>query len=74
MKFGIQYGYFGGKINVGNLNKYGTEFLNKEDLTGPAIWAVAEWLEARDEGYPYEIFKSQGGSGYRLTVERIECV
>lgn len=72
MKFGIQYGSLSGKISIGKLNKRGTEFLDKEELTGPAIWAVAEWLEAHDEGYPYEIFKAQGGPGYRLTVERID--
>jgi hypothetical protein len=40
-------------------------------LVGHTIWNVAEWLEAHDDGEPYEIFSPEKLCGYRLTIERL---
>ncbi|SIC86962.1 DUF7446 family protein [Mycobacteroides abscessus] len=71
-KFGVCFSSLSGRVLVGRINKAGSEFLEKEDQSGNAIWAVAEWLEADYSGEPFEIFKPGGDYGYRLTVERIE--
>ncbi|AGT11797.1 hypothetical protein N857_gp093 [Mycobacterium phage Wanda] len=72
-KYGVQYEPSTGKIRAGRLNKAGDILVEKQDVSGSAIWAVAQWLEAHDEGFPYEIFKYvEGGEGYRLIVEKLE--
>ena len=40
------------------------------DITGRAIYSVARWLDAHDDGDPYEITGGQGT--YRLKVEKCE--
>lgn len=71
-KFGVCFSSLSGRILVGRINKAGNEFLEKEDLSGHALYAVAEWLESNYVGEPFEIFRPGGDYGYRLTVERIE--
>jgi len=48
MKFGVNLG-IAGKIWVGNLNKKGNLFLNKEDMTLEVINAVVELIKSNDE-------------------------
>lgn len=47
MKFGVQKG-FSGNIWVGNLNKQGNQFLNKEDKTVEVLNAVIELIKEND--------------------------
>jgi hypothetical protein len=73
-KFGIQFQQISATIDAGRLVTQAkrTVFTDKCDVTGYAIWAVAQWLEAHDSGEPYEIYQDiEGGSGYRLTVEKL---
>ncbi|QRY51789.1 DUF7446 family protein [Mycolicibacterium septicum] len=66
--YSIRYNALDGKIYAGPSDKAGSV----QDISGYAIWAVAEWLEAHDDGTPYEIFNSAGDRrGYRLTVEKL---
>jgi hypothetical protein len=73
-KFGIQFQPLSATIDAGRLGTAAqrTVFKDKCEVTGYAIWAVAQWLEAHDGGEPYEIYQDvEGGNGYRLTVERL---
>jgi hypothetical protein len=56
--------YDNGKIMLDSSVHY-----RMEDVTGHAIWAVAQWLLAHYDGEPYEI--SGVGATYRLTVEKL---
>lgn len=48
----------------------GTKPLAARNIDGSAIYAVAQWLDAHDDGYPYEITGDQGT--YRLTATKCE--
>jgi hypothetical protein len=71
--FAVQFSPLSGRIRAGRVNKAGDAFTRHGDVSGQAIWAVAQWLEAHDAGWPYEIYRNVDGTGggYRLTVERI---
>jgi hypothetical protein len=74
MSFAIARGGLTNTIWVGVLNKQGHAFLHKADLTNPAVWAVAEHIEAanyENDGNCFEIFRGGDDYGYRLTVQRI---
>ncbi|MBB3752645.1 hypothetical protein FHT44_005157 [Mycolicibacterium sp. BK634] len=71
-KFGVQFQPLSHGIDAGRLGTAGqrTVFKDKCDVTGQAIWAVAQWIEAGGE--PHEIFRDiEGGEGYRITVEKL---
>ena len=48
MKFGLQLG-INNRILVGNLNKKGTEFLNKEDKSLEVLSTVIELINENDK-------------------------
>lgn len=52
-KFGIQHSALTGQIQIGRVNRAGTEFVAHEYHTNDAVWAVAEYVE-----------KTMGGSMY----------
>ena len=70
MKFGIQLGWHSGRIYVGSLNKANTEFLDKEDRTEDAVWAVAK-LVTEHHGGDYSLTNPHGVT-MRIHVERDE--
>lgn len=49
-RYGVQSGLFSDAIHVGELNKTGTAFTNKEDCTDQAIAAVVEYLLRHNDG------------------------
>jgi L-serine deaminase len=71
MSYGIDYGHFSENIHIGRLNKAGTEFVTKEDHTIPAALAVAAWV-TNAHGGEVDLTPTNGGSGFRITVERID--
>jgi hypothetical protein len=73
-KFGVQYQPLSRTIDAGRLGTASdrTIFRDKSDVTGYAIWAVAQWLVAHFDGDPYEIWQDvNSDNGYRLTVEKL---
>jgi hypothetical protein len=71
--FTVEFSTLTGRIRAGRVDKAGKAFTAHNEVTGHALWAVAQWLEAHDDGEPYEIFADEeSAQGYRLTVERIE--
>lgn len=52
-RFGVQYSQLSGQIQVGRINKAGTEFTQHEYQTNPAVYAVAAY-----------VVKQMGGSMY----------
>lgn len=49
-RYGIQSALFSDAIHVGQLDKSGAEFINKEDCTDQAIAAVVEYLLRHNDG------------------------
>lgn len=73
MTYGIAYGHFSEKINIGRVNKAGTEFVgNKEDHTIPAALAVVEWVSEVHDG-EVDLTPRNGGPSFRITVEKINA-
>lgn len=72
MTYGIPFGHFSEKINVGRLNKAGTEFLSKEDQTISAALAVVEWV-TEVHGGEVDLTPRNGGPAFRITVEKISA-
>lgn len=69
MSYAVNFGSLSGSIYAGRVNKAGNAFSSKDNVTGQAIWAVAEWLlaHAEGDGSPYEI--TSGDVTIRLTAE-----
>lgn len=71
MTYGIDYG-ISGNINIGRLNKTGTEFITKEAHTIPAALTVARWVLGEHNG-EVDLTPTDGsGPGYRISVEKLE--
>lgn len=63
-RYGVQSGLFSGAIHVGELNKTGTAFTNKEDCTDQAIAAVVEYIDRHHGGE----LSGQYGDGTKVTI------
>lgn len=63
--YGIKSGDFSPAIYVGRVNKAGTAFTDKEDQTGAALLAVAEWVRDRKDG---DCWVTVGGLRMDITV------
>lgn len=64
-RYGIQSALFSDAIHVGQLDKSGAAFIDKEDCTEQAVSAVAEYVLRRRDG---ELIKRQDGSKLTITV------
>lgn len=70
MKFGVQLG-FTNNIWIGNINKKGNQFLNKEDKTLEVVNAVVELIKRNDKkNLTTEL--NDGKRRYILTLKEIE--
>jgi hypothetical protein len=67
--FGIQYSSLSGQIQVGRINKAGTEFTQHEYQTNPALYAVAEYVVNRMGG---SMYISRDGKRYDIDVTEVE--
>lgn len=63
-RYGVQSGLFSDAIHVGELNKTGTAFTNKEDCTDQAIAAVVEYIDRHHGGE----LSGQYGDGTKVTI------
>lgn len=63
-RYGVQSGLFSDAIHVGELNKTGTAFTNKEDCTDQAIAAVVEYIDRHHDGE----LSGQYGDGTKVTI------
>lgn len=62
-RYGIQSALFSDAIHVGQLDKSGAAFINKEDCTDQAIAAVVEYLLRHHDG---EL--TERSHGIKLTI------
>lgn len=67
-KFGVQYSPLSGQIQIGRVNKAGTEFTEHEYQTYPVVFAVAEYVEQQREGAMYIAY---GGRRYEIDVKLV---
>ena len=49
-RHGVQYAALSGLIHAGTISDDGSCFTAKSDVTGQALGAVADWVEAQHEG------------------------
>lgn len=63
-KYAIQSALFSDAIHVGQLDKSGAAFINKEDCTDQAIAAVVEYIRRHHDGQ----LAGQYTDGTRITV------
>lgn len=63
-KYAIQSALFSDAIHVGELNKTGTAFTNKEDCTDQAIAAVVEYIHRHHDGQ----LTGQYTDGTKITI------
>lgn len=69
-EFTVQYSPLSGNIYAGRVNKAGTAFTSKNDVTIHALLSVAEKVYEEDGGVA-ELKPNTGvGPSYRITVER----
>jgi len=67
--FGIGFQSLTQRIFVGRLNKDRNAFVEKSDVTNPAVAAVAEYVLAQ---YPEGmVLRTGDGSGWEIDVKRI---
>ena len=63
-RYGIQSALFSDAIHVGQLDKSGATFIDKEDCTDQAITAVVEYLIRHHDGE----LTGRSSDGTRITV------
>lgn len=69
MRYAVSYSPLTGTIYAGRINQAGTAFTSKSDETMPALLAVADLVLEKFDG-EIDLTDADGGSGYRITVER----
>lgn len=63
--FGIQYSGLSGQIQIGRVNRAGTEFTRKQYATNPSVFAVAEYIYHQMDG---GMFIGFDGKRYSIDV------
>lgn len=63
-RYGIQSALFSDAIHVGQLDKSGAAFINKEDCTDQAIAAVVEYIRRHHDGQ----LTGQYTDGTKITI------